>query len=149
MTCLSSPRRIALAITPWMSLPPWIGSLSWACTSIAAPSAALDLASAASRMPMQVINAVAQLERELLIERTSSGLARAKASGEQLGRPKVLDDKRAAGAHAALKSGEPVSAVAKKFDTSRQTIMRARDAVVEAWSSKEPRGCVMDDGGVG
>jgi putative DNA-invertase from lambdoid prophage Rac len=88
-------------------------------------------------MTMQVINAVAQLERDLLIERTNSGLARAKASGEKLGRPKVLDDKRAAAARAALKSGETISAVAKKFDTSRQTIMRVRDAVVEAWAPKE------------
>jgi putative DNA-invertase from lambdoid prophage Rac len=81
---------------------------------------------------MQVINAVAQFERDLLIERTNSGLARARASGERLGRPKALDDDRAAAARAALKAGESISAVAKKFDTSRQTIMRVRDAAVEA-----------------
>jgi putative DNA-invertase from lambdoid prophage Rac len=91
-----------------------------------------DLASAAGRMTMQVINAVAQFERDLLIEGTNSGLARAKASGEKLGRPKVLDDKKAAAARAALRAGATVSAVAKQFDTSRQTIMRVRDAVVEA-----------------
>ena len=88
-----------------------------------------DLTSAAGRMTMQVINAVAQFERDLLIERTNSGLARAKAAGEKLGRPKVLDDKRAAAARAALQAGATVSAVAKQFDTSRQTIMRVRDAV--------------------
>jgi putative DNA-invertase from lambdoid prophage Rac len=91
-----------------------------------------DLASAAGRMTMQVINAVAQFERDLLIEGTNSGLARAKASGEKLGRPKVLDDKKAAAARAALRAGATVSAVAEQFDTSRQTIMRVRDAVVEA-----------------
>ena len=91
-----------------------------------------DLTSAAGRMTMHVINAVAQFERDLLIERTNSGLARAKAAGEKLGRPKALDDKRAAAARAALEAGETVSAVARKFDTSRQTIMRVRDAAVEA-----------------
>jgi putative DNA-invertase from lambdoid prophage Rac len=91
-----------------------------------------DLASAAGRMTMQVINAVAQFERDLLIERTNSGLARAKASGEKLGRPKALDDKRAAAARALLETGATVSAVAKQFDTSRQTIMRVRDASVDA-----------------
>ena len=91
-----------------------------------------DLASAAGRMTMQVINAVAQFERDLLIERTNSGLARAKAAGEKLGRPKVLDDKKAAAARAALQAGATVSAVAKQFDTSRQTIMRVRDAATEA-----------------
>ena len=91
-----------------------------------------DLASSAGRMTMQVINAVAQFERDLLIERTNSGLARAKAAGEKLGRPKVLDAKRAAAARAALEAGATVSAVAKQFDTSRQTIMRVRDAATEA-----------------
>jgi putative DNA-invertase from lambdoid prophage Rac len=90
-----------------------------------------DLTSAAGRMTMQVINAVAQFERDLLIERTNSGLARAKASGEKLGRPKALDDKRTAAALAALQAGATVSAVAKQFDTSRQTIMRVRDAAGE------------------
>ena len=85
-----------------------------------------DLTSAAGRMTMHVINAVAQFERDLLIERTNSGLARAKASGEKLGRPKALDDKRAAAARAALEAGATVSAVARQFDTSRQTIMRVR-----------------------
>ena len=89
----------------------------------------MDLASAAGRMTMGVINHVAQFERDLLIERTNSGLARAKAAGEVLGRPKALDDTKAAAARAALQAGASVSAVAKQFDTSRQTIMRVRDAV--------------------
>ena len=93
-----------------------------------------DLTSAAGRMTMHVINAVAQFERDLLIERTNSGLARARASGEKLGRPKALDDKRAAAARAALEAGATVSAVARQFDTSRQTIMRARDAAVEVFA---------------
>ena len=36
---------------------------------------------------MAVIAAVAEFERNLLIERTQSGLARAKAEGKALGRP--------------------------------------------------------------
>src|SRR5580692_11374477 len=51
----------------------------------------VDLTSAAGRMTMGVINAVAQFERDLLIERTRSGLARAKAEGVVLGRPATLD----------------------------------------------------------
>jgi putative DNA-invertase from lambdoid prophage Rac len=47
----------------------------------------VDLTSAAGRMTMQVLAAVAEFERDLLIERTQAGLARAKASGKQLGRP--------------------------------------------------------------
>jgi len=47
----------------------------------------VDLTSSAGKLTMGVINAVAQFERDLLIERTQSGLARAKAQGKALGRP--------------------------------------------------------------
>jgi len=49
-----------------------------------------DLASAAGKMTMQVIAAVAEFERDLLVERTQAGLARAKAEGKTLGRPGAL-----------------------------------------------------------
>lgn len=47
----------------------------------------VDLTSAAGKMTMGVIAAVAEFERDLLIERTHAGLKRAKAQGKQLGRP--------------------------------------------------------------
>jgi putative DNA-invertase from lambdoid prophage Rac len=91
-----------------------------------------DLTSAAGRMTMQVLNAVAQFERDLLIERTNSGLARAKAAGATLGRPSALDVEQQAAVRAGLQAGASISALAKQFDTSRQTIMRVRDAGAEA-----------------
>ncbi len=89
-----------------------------------------DLTSAAGRMTMQVINAVAQFERDLLIERTQSGLERAKAAGERLGRPSVLDDDQQAAVRASLRAGVSVSELARGYGTSRQTIMRVRNADV-------------------
>lgn len=50
----------------------------------------MDLTSPAGKMTMGVINAVAEFERDLLVERTQAGLARAKAEGKTLGRPKSL-----------------------------------------------------------
>lgn len=47
----------------------------------------VDLTSAAGKMTMQVLSAVAEFERDLLVERTQQGLMRAKAEGKQLGRP--------------------------------------------------------------
>ena len=41
-------------------------------------------------MTMNVINAVAQFERDLLIDRTQAGMALARAKGRKLGRPAVL-----------------------------------------------------------
>ncbi|WP_298817998.1 recombinase family protein [uncultured Roseibium sp.] len=86
-----------------------------------------DLTSSAGTMTMNVLNAVAQFERDLLIERTQSGLQRAKSEGKILGRPARLNEKQKRDVLADLASGMSVSALARKFDTSRQTIMRVRD----------------------
>ena len=88
----------------------------------------MDLTSPAGRMTMDVINSVAQFERDLLIERTHSGLERAKADGTTLGRPASLDDGQVKTIKADLSAGSSVSALAKRYGTSRQTIMRARGA---------------------
>lgn len=87
----------------------------------------VDLASSAGKMTMNVINAVAQFERDLLIERTQSGLKRAKSEGKILGRPARLNEMRKQDVLEGLANGMSVSALARKFETSRQTIMRVRD----------------------
>jgi len=51
----------------------------------------VDLTSPAGKMTMQVLGAVAEFERDLLIERTQQGLIRAKAEGKKLGRPEAID----------------------------------------------------------
>ena len=88
----------------------------------------MDLTSPAGKLTMGVINAVAQFERDLIIERTQSGLARVKAAGETLGRPRALDARQRQDALTFLRAGESVAEVARKLGTSRQTIMRVRDA---------------------
>jgi putative DNA-invertase from lambdoid prophage Rac len=88
----------------------------------------VDLTSPAGRMTMGVINHVAQFERELLIERTHAGLARAKAGGGILGRPLALGPEQHEEVRTALGAGASVSAVAKQYGVSRQTVMRVRDA---------------------
>ncbi|AEA61792.1 MULTISPECIES: recombinase family protein [Burkholderia] len=88
----------------------------------------VDLTSAAGRMTMQVLNAVAEFERDLLIERTHAGIARAKAEGKAMGRPSALSDQQRAEVLRELDAGASVAALARQFGTSRQTIMRVRDA---------------------
>lgn len=80
-------------------------------------------------MTMGVINAVAQFERDLLIERTQSGLARAKSNGKTLGRPKILSELQAKQTVQQLQEGKTIAAIARHFNTSRQTIMRIRDTI--------------------
>ena len=81
---------------------------------------------------MGVINAVAQFERDLLIERTQSGLNRAKAEGAVLGRPAALDENQRNAVRRELESGASVSELARRYDTSRQTVMRVRDSAAPA-----------------
>lgn len=87
----------------------------------------VDLTSSAGKMTMNVINAVAQFERDLLIERTQSGLSRAKANGQLLGRPSALSVNQQAEVKDKIENGETISAIARHFKTSRQTIMRVRN----------------------
>lgn len=85
-----------------------------------------DLTSAAGKMTMSVLSAVAEFERDLLLERTAAGLARARAIGKVLGRPKALSAKQESAALERLAQGQTVAAIARELNTSRQTIMRLR-----------------------
>lgn len=79
-----------------------------------------------------VIATVAEFERDLLIERTQAGLARAKSEGKTLGRPQALQGRAMDDVRERLEKGEPVATIARAHNTSRQTIMRIRDAMAPA-----------------
>lgn len=86
----------------------------------------VDLTSPAGKMTMQVISAVAEFERDLLIERTHSGIARAKAAGKRFGRPSALNEEQQLTVIARINAGVSISAIAREFNTSRQTILRVK-----------------------
>jgi putative DNA-invertase from lambdoid prophage Rac len=92
----------------------------------------MDLTSPAGKMTMGVIASVAEFERDLLIERTQSGLQRAKDAGRVLGRPSKLDEKKRAAVLERLAAGTSVAQLAREYDTTRQTIMRVRASLTEA-----------------
>jgi len=71
---------------------------------------------------MLVIAAVAEFERDLLIERTQSGINRAKAAGQQFGRPPALSKEERGAVIKALASGINVTELAREFKTTRQTL---------------------------
>lgn len=87
----------------------------------------LDLTTAAGRLVLTTLAAVAELERDLLIERTHAGLARARRDGKRLGRPRVLTTKQIEAVRNRLDVDATISAVAREFRVSRATIMRTRD----------------------
>ena len=92
----------------------------------------VDLTSSAGKMTMQVISAVAEFEKDLLIERTHAGIARAKSEGKRFGRPPSLNREQQQEVCLRIKNGESISAIARMFNTTRQTIMRIRAANVKS-----------------
>lgn len=84
----------------------------------------VDLTSAAGKMTMGVLSAVAEFERDLLIERTQAGLTRAKAEGKALGRPSALSVDQQATVRARRAAGVSLGVLAKEFGVSRAAIQR-------------------------
>lgn len=80
----------------------------------------VDLTSPAGKMTMGVLAAVAQFERDLLIERTQAGLERAKGEGKKLGRP-AFDTAKVQELKA---NGLSQSEVAKQLEISLSTVKR-------------------------
>jgi putative DNA-invertase from lambdoid prophage Rac len=75
-------------------------------------------------MTMAVIAAVAEFERDLLIERTQAGLSRARASGKVIGRPSALSEDTRIAVMAARRDGASLGQLAKLYGVSRAAIQR-------------------------
>jgi len=83
----------------------------------------LDLISPAGKMMLTMLAAVAEMERDLLVERTQAGLARAKNEGKTLGRPSKTTAEQRADIVAKYAAGESVSALARQYSVSRANIL--------------------------
>jgi len=88
----------------------------------------VDLTSPAGKMTMAVIAAVAEFERDLLVERTQAGLSRAKAQGKILGRPCALTTEQQEAIRRRRDEGASLGMLAKEFGVSRSSIQRAERA---------------------
>lgn len=85
----------------------------------------VDLTSPAGKMTMAVISAVAEFERDLLIERTQAGLSRAKSEGKTLGRPSALTSEQLTEVRRKRSEGVSLGTLAKAYGVSRAAIQRA------------------------
>lgn len=85
-----------------------------------------DLTSPTGKMLVTMLAAVAEMERDLLIERTQAGLARAKSEGKRLGRPVKTTPEQRKAIVARLASGESVSALARQYGVARANINNIR-----------------------
>jgi DNA invertase Pin-like site-specific DNA recombinase len=83
----------------------------------------LDLASTPGKLMLTMLAAVAEMERDLIVERTQAGLARAKAAGKVLGRPAKTTLEQRKAMVDAYEQKANVSALARLYGISRATVL--------------------------
>ncbi|HWR76427.1 MAG TPA: recombinase family protein [Thiobacillus sp.] len=86
----------------------------------------LDLTSKPGALMVKMLAAVADFERDLIIERTQAGLARAKAEGKRLGRPTKTTPKERQAIASALHAGRTISELAREYGISRALVHNIR-----------------------
>ena len=87
----------------------------------------VDLASVAGKLLLTMLVAVAEMERDLLVERTQAGLQRARSQGKRLGRPVKTTEEQRQEIRSLLNEGRSVSDVARLFNVSRASIINLRN----------------------
>lgn len=84
----------------------------------------VDTRTPAGRLVLTVMGALAQMERDVLRERTIDGLAAARSRGRVGGRPKTLSDEQVDVARRWVQEGRSFSECARLLGTSDRTIRR-------------------------
>ena len=84
----------------------------------------IDTSTTAGRFFFHVMAALAQMEKELVHERTMAGLSAARARGRLGGRKPKMDASKLDAARKLLQAGTPASAVAKTLGVGRATLYR-------------------------
>ena len=108
-----------------------------ACLRILAMN--LDTATPTGRLMLQILGAIAEFERALMLERQREGIAKAKAEGKYRGRAKTAMAK-AGEVEALLADGVNPSDIARKLGIGRSSVYRAmREKGVKRVSSTTTR----------
>jgi DNA invertase Pin-like site-specific DNA recombinase len=94
----------------------------------------IDTSGPLGRAIVVIVGAIAELERNLIIERVRAGMRRARLEGRHIGRPQLELDRAAIVRHRA--HGQSLGQLAKTFQVSRSTIAR----VLEEEKARVPKG---------
>ncbi len=103
---------------------------------------AIDTSTAAGRLQRTMLAALAEFERELIMERTRAGIERARALGKRFGAPRTIPEATASEIMARRASGESLRQISirmgVKLGTVRSVLDRERTPPPE--SSDPPQG---------
>jgi DNA invertase Pin-like site-specific DNA recombinase len=80
----------------------------------------IDTSTSVGKMIFTVLGAVAELERNIIRERVTMGLNRARKQGKQLGRPKVIVDREKV--RELYKAGSSVRTIAAQMGLTKSTV---------------------------
>jgi DNA invertase Pin-like site-specific DNA recombinase len=84
----------------------------------------IDTSTPAGRFFFHVMSSLAEMERELMVERTCAGLEAARLLGRKGGRKRQMTDSKVASAKQLLISGVPPKEVARNLGVSLPTLYR-------------------------
>jgi DNA invertase Pin-like site-specific DNA recombinase len=87
----------------------------------------IDTTTSAGRLMMHILGAIAQFERDLIVERTQAGLAAARARGRTGGRPVTVTPEKLAAAQTLIAAGHTTKAAAAAVGVARATLYRHLD----------------------
>lgn len=82
----------------------------------------IDTTTPGGRLIFHVLGSLAEFERDLIVERTRTGVTAAKARGVKFGQERALTDQQVEKAQAMRDDGIPVAKIAAKFKTAPNTI---------------------------
>jgi hypothetical protein len=91
----------------------------------------IDTTTPAGKALFQMMGVFAEFEHAMIRERVNAGLARARASGKRLGRPRVGDAIEAE-IRAALASGKGMREIARELKVGTSTVQRVKAAIATA-----------------
>jgi DNA invertase Pin-like site-specific DNA recombinase len=84
----------------------------------------LDTSTPAGKAMFQMLGVFSEFEREIIRERVNSGLARAKAQGKKLGRPRRDTPKRIAAIRKLRKQGAGINKIARELGIGVSVVQR-------------------------
>ena len=110
----------------------FLGELHAKNTDLYLHQQGLDTSTPAGKAMFGMLGIFAEFERAMIRERVLSGLQRAKAQGQVLGRPRLNTDTEAAIRQSLQRGDEGIRKIAVRFKVGTGTVPRIKGALVES-----------------